>query len=68
MRMFVLQRDEDETGVSGTGVVAEGVEFTDGSCVMRWRATFTSTAVYDNIKVLETIHGHNGKTKIVWRD
>ena len=30
MRLFVLLREEDVTGVSGTGIVAEGVEWQDG--------------------------------------
>lgn len=68
MRRFELHRDEDETGVSGTGVVAEGVQFTDGTCAMRWRATHTSTAVYGDVETLEAIHGHNGRTRIVWID
>lgn len=37
MRLFKLHRDADETGVSGTGVVAEGVEFHDGLAEeIRW--------------------------------
>ena len=66
MRMFVLQRDEDETGVSGTGMVAEGVEFSDGRVAMRWMTATSSTAVYDSMDDIETIHGHGGKTQIVW--
>ena len=30
MRAFVLRRHKDETGVSGTGIAAEGVEFSNG--------------------------------------
>ena len=36
MRTFELHRDTDVSGVSGTGVVAEGVEFADGTTVVRW--------------------------------
>lgn len=68
MRMFQLQRDEDESGVSGTGVVAEGVVFTDGSAVLRWKTFMHSTAIYDNIECVQAIHGHGGKTKVVWID
>lgn len=35
-RAFVLQCNEDETGVSGTGIVAEGVEFSDGTVALYW--------------------------------
>jgi hypothetical protein len=33
---FKLLRRHDESGVSGTGFVLEGIVFTDGSCVVRW--------------------------------
>lgn len=67
MRAFILQRDEDETGVSGTGVVAEGVEFSDGKVSIRWIVgEFRSTVVWDSIEAVEAIHGHGGKTRIEW--
>lgn len=68
MRRFYLQRDEDASGVSGTGVVAEGVEFTDGTCAMRWRTATTSTAVYGSAQDVVTVHGHEGRTRLVWLD
>jgi len=66
MKLFELYRDEDETRISGVGIVAEGVEFYDGTVAMRWKTKFNSTVIYDNISDLESIHGHNGKTRIVW--
>lgn len=66
LRLFQLIRREDETGVSGTGVVAEGVVFTDGTVAMRWLSDLTSTAIYQSITDLESIHGHGGKTYIRW--
>ena len=63
---FVLRRDEDETGVSGTGVVAQGIEFSDGTVAMRWMVDLRSTAIYDSIEDVEKIHGHGGRTKVVW--
>jgi hypothetical protein len=66
LRTFELHRDEDETGISGTGFVAEGVEFYDGSCAMRWRSPLKSTTVYESIRVVEELHGHGGRTRIVW--
>lgn len=67
-RRFYLQRDEDETGTSGTGRVADGVQFVDGTCVLRWLTAHTSTAIYSNPAEVELIHGHGGKTRIVWID
>lgn len=68
--MFRLLRTEDETGVSGTGYVAEGVWFTDGEVALHWTVPNapTSTAVYRSIVAVEEIHGHNGKTIIEWLD
>jgi len=68
MRRFQLHREVDETGISGTGIIAEGVEFTDGTASLRWLSEFKSTAVYASMTDLEAIHGHQGQTKIVWLD
>lgn len=68
MRRFFLMRHEDETGVSGVGVVAEGVLFTNGKAVVSWLTATTSVAVYDSMKIVEAIHGHKGKTEVVWED
>lgn len=68
MRRFMLQRDVDETGVSGTGKVAEGVVFTCGRVALTWLTPWTSVAVYDNVEVLEHLHGHGGKTRVVYVD
>lgn len=68
MRRFVLNRSEDETGVSGVGTVAAGVQFPDGTVVMRWLTVTSSTAVYGSVDDVVTIHGHGGKTVIEWLD
>lgn len=67
-RVFLMRRDIDETGVSGTGVIAAGVEFTDGVVVIRWLTECRSTTVFASIDELRAIHGHNGKTEVVWTD
>jgi hypothetical protein len=67
-RRFELVREEDETGVSGTGVVAYGVVFPDGNAVLRWDTKVNSTVFYDSLADLETIHGHGGKTVVRWLD
>lgn len=69
MRRFHLHRDHDVSGVSGTGIVAEGVEFSDGTVVLRWLSgKHRSTVVWPDIAGVEAIHGHNGATRIVWLD
>lgn len=65
---FVLQRDEDVTGTSGTGVVAEGVRFTGGKVALHWLSVYGAVNVYDSVDVVETLHGHDGRTRIVWVD
>lgn len=68
MRTFVLQRNVDETGVSGTGVVAEGVEFTDGIVALRWLGGFPTSVVFHDrgMEAVEAVHGHGGKTQILF--
>ena len=68
MRRFYLTREEDVSGVSGTGTVAEGVEFTDGTCVIHWLSHTSATGVYDNVKCLLLIHGHENRTKVEYID
>lgn len=67
MKQFVLNRLEDETGISGTGIVAEGVQFSSGKCVLTWLTQYTSVAVYDSMDDLLAVHGHNGKTLLEWQ-
>lgn len=67
-RQFHLQRDEDASGVSGTGTVAEGIEFSPGLVALLWLPHYWSVAIYPNIKQVERIHGHDGKTRVVWDD
>lgn len=66
MRSFVLDRKEDATGTSGTGVVAEGVEFSNGQCAVHWLSQLETVTVYANAKVVERLHGHDGRTSIRW--
>jgi hypothetical protein len=68
MNKFWLKRKEDISGISGTGIVAEGVIFTDGVAVLRWLTAGGSTAVYDSIESVERIHGHNGNTEVVYKN
>lgn len=59
-KRFYLIRKKDISGVSGCGKVAEGIQFTDGSCCIRWLSTTTSTGMYHSIVELEYIHSHKG--------
>lgn len=76
IRTFVLVRDHDVTGISGTGPVADGVVFPDGTVVMRWRDQTSpdaaargvrpTTVMHESVAAVEALHGHDGATRIVW--
>ena len=65
-RRFLLYRKIDETGISGAGVVAEGIQWTCGKCSLCWLTDVSSVAVYDSLDDVIAIHGHGGKTIIAW--
>lgn len=65
-RSFTLRRDVDHTGVSGTGTVADGVEFPDGTVAVRWRGEHVSTVVWASLADALHVHGHGGATHVVW--
>jgi hypothetical protein len=66
IRPFRLERDEDVSGISGTGVVAEGTQFSDGTVVLRWLGVWPSTVIWPNITAAKAVHSHDGKTRFVW--
>jgi hypothetical protein len=69
IKTFRLIRDEDVSGVSGTGVVAVGAEFPTGRCIIEWlpgRFDVRSLNIYQNAGEIEQINGHDGATRIVW--
>lgn len=67
-RSFALVRTVDVSGVSGTGTVAYGVEFPDGTVALRWvGANPTSVVFHDNgMESVQKIHGHGGATRVMW--
>jgi hypothetical protein len=67
VRTFHLLRLEDESGVSGTGFVAEGVVFSNGWVALMWLSDYPSVAVYQSVEAVEVVHGHGGKTRLVFQ-
>jgi hypothetical protein len=65
MERFWLNRQEDISGVSGTGIIAEGVVFSSGEAVLHWMTKMSSIAIYGSLADIEKIHGHDGRTIIV---
>jgi hypothetical protein len=68
IRTFKMHRVEDVSGTSGTGVVAEGVIWSSTKVTISWLTIHKSIAIYDSLAEMEAIHGHDGRTKIVWDD
>lgn len=68
LRRFRLIRIEDESGVSGVGIVAEGIQFSDGSCVIKLLTATSSIGIYHSVIEMIHVHGHGGKTKVEWVD
>lgn len=69
-RRFVLERETDVSGVSGVGVVAEGVLFSNGVVALQWTSAFPTSVVFHQrgMESVEAVHGHNGATRIVFLD
>lgn len=68
-RRFVLRRRVDVSGISGTGAVADGVLWPDGTASIRWRGEHPSVVFWDRGRVsVERIHGHDGATEIEFLD
>ena len=69
-RRFQLHRRHDVSGVSGTGIVADGVLFPDGCAVLRWRKEFPTSVVFHDrgMESIKAVHGHGGATQVVWLD
>ena len=63
-KIFYLKRVEDESGISGTGRIAQGVIFDNGKVALTWLSDTPSTGIYDSIGDVRSIHGHEGKTEI----
>lgn len=68
-RRFHLVRSEDVSGVSGTGIVAEGIQFSTGDvCVVFTTRGVAAVNVFKSLPDMKDIHGHEGKTTVEWLD
>ena len=58
MRTFRMERRHDVGGVSGTGVVLEGVEFSTGKVVAHWLtpAPTGSLVIWDSMEQFRAVH------------
>lgn len=68
-RRFNLQRTEDVSGVSGTGIVAEGTEYSNGMVSVAFiTGPNHGVEVWTSITEMKNIHGHGGKTRVIFID
>lgn len=67
MKYFILERFEDVSKISGLGVIAEGVIWSDGTVAYRWLSDIATTVIADNIETVMKLHGHDGKTRIRYK-
>lgn len=65
MRKFYLLRHEDVNGNSGTGVVAEGVIFDDGTGAYTWLTKMKTVTTFWKIADVKAMHSHGGKTEVI---
>lgn len=65
MYNFYLKRNEDISGISGTGIVAEGTIFYNGKVALIWKSDTPCISIWDGIDHVMKVHGHNGKTEII---
>ncbi len=67
-RRFRLVRYFDVSKVSGTGDVAEGIQYSDGAVAVRWCSDHPCTSIWDSIDDMLAVHGHGGRTVVDWID
>ena len=65
---FHLVRHRDVSGISGTGVVAEGVVWSSGAVALHWPGSPQATSIWSGIDSLLAVHGHDGATQVRWID
>lgn len=73
---FELHRDVDTTGVSGTGIVAQGVEFVQflnsssrlqlhRTVIVQWCGEIKSVSIYPSMDEMKKVHCHGGTTRVI---
>tara|TARA_R100000231_G_scaffold4721_2_gene7912 strand:- start:7526 stop:7861 length:336 start_codon:yes stop_codon:yes gene_type:complete len=70
---FTICRQGDESGVSGTGVVIEGVQYATGQVVLHWLTPVPrgSIAIFESLTDFKSVHVNphpDNKTIITWSD
>jgi len=56
LKYFKVSRRYDESGVSGTGHIIDGIVFNDGTTVIKWLTEMSSIAIYRSFEEFKAIH------------
>jgi hypothetical protein len=67
-RRFELYRFRDPSGGGGTGVVAQGTEYSNGWVSLAWLGQWPSMSVWPDIDSMLEVHGHLGASEVRWLD
>ena len=72
-KLFTMIRKQDESHVSGTGRVLDGIIFHNGKVVICWRSEerhgHSSMGIYDSFEAFKSIHidpHPTNEAEIVW--
>lgn len=65
MKRFYMRRHYDVNKKSGTGVVAEGIVFDDGTGAFTWLTKMKTVTTFWKVDDLKKLHGHNGCTEVI---
>jgi hypothetical protein len=69
-RRFYLERLNDQTGVSRTGRVLEGVLTQSGKVITEWRPPHSTIGIYNSFEEFRIIHVdcHPSSNEVIWLD
>ena len=70
MKRFYLERTKDETGISRTGRVLEGVLTQSGKVITEWRPPHSPIGIYNSFEEFKRIHVdcHPSCNEVIWID
>ena len=64
IKNFHLNRTVDDSGISGTGIIAEGSVLSNGKCIVSWLSRTSSVEIWNSVEDMMKIHGHGDHTQI----
>ncbi len=70
LRRFYMERLKDETGISRTGRVLEGVLCQSGHVFVEWRPPLSTKGIYNSLAEFKAVHMdcHPSCNELIWLD